>query len=234
MMIDKILQYCADKNEERGGVVYDGEFVPLQNIAQDKKNNFEFDINDLDYDKIEMIVHSHIDGNPYLSSADRFMQVKTGKPWMVVCDGKAHTYSCMDLLRGRDFIYGHHDCATIIEDAHALMGINFEKIERGSLESDHQNNKLLDSLPLLGFERVYDPHPGCVLLTSSGHNPDHLMMVIDDSRVLHHAYGQLSRLSIYGSVVRGMTHSIWRHKDLSSEAMEAVLFDIGASDIWQS
>lgn len=225
----EILEYCQGE-EEKGGIVIGGEFIPLKNIAKDKVNNFEFKLDNYNFERIEAIVHNHIGDHPYLSSFDRIAQIETGLPWWIVANGKIHQYKCIDLLRGRDFEYGKYDCGTLIEDAYAVCGINLRHYKRKTMEADEANSVIIERLPKLGFSKVSSAQPGDVIATSMGGNPNHLALVLDDERILHHVAGQYSRVVAYGSVMKKRTHSIWRHKKWQPRMIEAINYDLKASD----
>ncbi|OYQ80816.1 hypothetical protein B9T11_04870 [Wohlfahrtiimonas chitiniclastica] len=229
-MENSILSYCADANEERGGIVIDNQFIAVKNIAKDKVNHFEFNLDKYNYDRIDAIVHSHIGDHPFLSSLDRLSQIQTQKSWWIVANNQIHKYKCVDLLRGREFKYGQFDCATLIEDAYAICGINLHHYQRKTMETDEANNVIIKRLPKLGFYQVSDIVTGDVIVTSMGGNPNHLGLILDGERVLHHVEGQYSRVVAYGSVFRKRTHSIWRHKDWKPRMLEAIHYDLKASE----
>lgn len=231
-MEEEIIKYCESKgNIEAGGVIQAGFFTPLENISTDPENTFEFDLGDIDYSEIEAVVHSHPDGIPFLSDADRKSQVASGLDWWLVVDGEIHKFKCVPLLRGRNFIYGQHDCATLIEDAMAICGIEIAHLERGTLDSDSEIGKLEDSMPKLRFNKISEYVPGCVVLTSSGEEANHAVLYIGDYQVLHHSQGGLSKRAFFGEAFMRRTHSIWLHKDWKPEMIEAIQNDIRAYDL---
>lgn len=225
-----IIERCEKHGkEEAGGIIKAGFFMPLENVANDKKNLFEFELDD--WKDVEAIVHSHPNSGPYLSPMDRVMQINTGVEWQIVHDGQIYKYPCIPLLRGREFIYGQQDCATLIEDAFMLMGIDLGRGHRGDMQQDADDGKILKRLQEVGFAKVTDLFPGDVIVTSSQEEGNHLALFIDDVTVLHHAFNQLSRRIPYNYVLQKRTHSIWRHKDFNPEMIQAVLNDLEASNI---
>ena len=230
-MIEKqILEYCKKQgSEEAGGIIKAGFFTPLENVATNKKDFFEFELDD--WKGVEAIVHSHPNSNQFLSPMDRKMQINTGIEWQIVHDGQVYKYPCIPLLRGREFIYGQQDCATLIEDAFMLMGIDLGRGHRGDMQQDADEGKILKRLQEVGFAKVIDLLPGDVIVTSSQEEGNHLALFVDDATVLHHAFNQLSRRIPYNYIIRRRTHSIWRHKDFESEMIQAVLNDLKASNI---
>ncbi|MBS7827377.1 C40 family peptidase [Wohlfahrtiimonas chitiniclastica] len=225
----EILEHCQG-DEEKGGIVIGGEFIALKNIAKDKANNFEFKLDNYNFDRIEAVVHSHIGDHPYLSKFDRLAQIETGLDWWIVANGKIHKYKCVDLLRGREFKYGQFDCGTLIEDAYSLCGINLKHYKRKSIEEDEANSVIIERLPKLGFYQVSEAQAGDVIATSMGGHPNHLALVLNNERILHHVAGQFSRVVAHGSVMQKRTHSIWRHKKWQPRMIEAIGYDLEASD----
>ncbi|MBS7829189.1 C40 family peptidase [Wohlfahrtiimonas chitiniclastica] len=225
----EILEHCQG-DEEKGGIVIGGEFIALKNIAKDKANNFEFKLDNYNFDRIEAVVHSHIGDHPYLSKFDRIAQIETGLDWWVVANNQIHKYKCVDLLRGREFEYGKYDCGTLIEDAYSLCGINLKHYKRKSIEEDEANSVIIERLPKLGFYQVSEAQAGDVIATSMGGHPNHLALVLNNERILHHVAGQFSRVVAYGSVMQKRTHSIWRHKKWQPRMIEAIGYDLEASD----
>lgn len=225
-----IIEYCKSKgNIEAGGIIKAGFFTPLENIAADKENFFEFNLND--WESVEAIIHSHPNSDPYLSPFDRVMQIMSGIEWQIVYKEKIFQYPYVPLLRGREFEYGKSDCGTLIEDAFSLMGIDLGRGRRGEMQEDANAGVILKRLKQVGFSKVKELQIGDVIVTSSQEEGNHLALFIDDMTVLHHAFNQLSKRISYNYILRKKTHSIWRHKDFKPEMIQAVLNDLEASNI---
>lgn len=60
--------------------------------------------------EIVALVHSHPCGLPWLSEADRRLQVQSDLPWWLVCRGAIHKFRCVPHLTGRRFEHGVTDC----------------------------------------------------------------------------------------------------------------------------
>ena len=69
---------------ERCGIVVNGEFIELENIAKDKAVTFSIDPKYLMRDDIEAVWHTHPNGYPYLSTQDRIAQIASGVKWILV------------------------------------------------------------------------------------------------------------------------------------------------------
>ncbi len=79
---------------------------------------------------IVALVHSHPDGKPCLSSADRTLQIQSGLDWWLVCDNRIHKFRCVPHLTGRQFEHGVTDCYTLFRDAYHLAGIDMPDFDR--------------------------------------------------------------------------------------------------------
>ncbi len=81
--------------------------------------------------EIVALVHSHPGGLPWLSEADRRLQVQSDLPWWLVCRGAIHKFRCVPHLTGRRFEHGVTDCYTLFRDAYHLAGIEMPDFTRG-------------------------------------------------------------------------------------------------------
>ncbi|CST60685.1 phage minor tail protein L [Shigella sonnei] len=73
--------------------------------------------------EIVALVHSHPGGLPWLSEADRRLQVQSDLSWWLVCRGAIHKFRCVPHLTGRRFEHGVTDCYTLFRDAYHLAGM---------------------------------------------------------------------------------------------------------------
>ncbi|EGC4635743.1 TPA: phage tail protein, partial [Escherichia coli] len=81
--------------------------------------------------EIVALVHSHPGGLPWLSEADRRLQVQSDLPWWLVCRGEIHKFRSVPHLTGRRFEHGVTDCYTLFRDAYHLAGIEMPDFHRG-------------------------------------------------------------------------------------------------------
>lgn len=207
------------------------EFVQLTNVTEDPRQHFEISSDDwLSFqDSLVAIVHSHPNGEPFLSGADRQAQVATGLPWILVTSGSLKIYQPVPHLRGRDFIYDKSDCYRLIQDAYHLAGIRLPEVPRTTVEEDAANRAFEAWVERCGFHRVAltELQAGDGILTSSyGRYPDHAMLYLGEGQVLHHSLGQLSRQEYYSEYLQQCTHSIWRHCLWQPEMMAAIKADL--------
>jgi len=80
-------------------------YIPCVNISAEPEAYFR--IAPEDWLRAEMqgeivaLVHSHPGGLPWLSEADRRLQIKSALPWWLVCRGDIHKFRCVPHLTGR-------------------------------------------------------------------------------------------------------------------------------------
>ncbi|RLW73082.1 phage tail protein [Escherichia coli] len=126
--------------------------------------------------EIVALVHSHPGGLPWLSEADRRLQVQSDLPWWLVCRGTIHKFRCVPHLTGRRFEHGVTDCYTLFRDAYHLAGIEMPDFHRGDDWWRHGQNLYLDNLGATGLYQVplSAAQPGDVLLCCFGSSvPNH-------------------------------------------------------------
>ena len=212
------------------GLVVDGDYIPCDNVADDPSETFR--ISRDDWQPADVVVHSHPQGQRYLSGADRTAQHKMRCDWWLVVaniDGwEMIKYRYAPLLRGRTFRYGTHDCYGLIEDAYMLCGIELMKYERKGEAQEIADNAFIVNFPNTGFYQVelIDMRPGDVILTSIRGNANHASIYLGDEQVLHHPYGGLSRREGFCDVWHKSMHSVWRHTEWQPEMMIAITNDL--------
>ncbi|EPW0456990.1 C40 family peptidase, partial [Escherichia coli] len=139
--------------------------------------------------EIVALVHSHPGGLPWLSEADRRLQIKSALPWWLVCRGEIHRFRCVPHLTGRRFEHGVTDCYTLFRDAYHLAGITLPDFVREDDWWRNGQNLYLDNLAENGFYRV---SPSCaqagdILLCCFGSSvPNHAAIYCGNGELLHH------------------------------------------------
>ena len=194
-------------------------YYPCQNIAADPLNFFEISPEEqIEAEKlgwIEAIVHSHPNGEPVLSLADRQMFAHTDCDWLLVCDGKLQRFPKIPPLIGRDFKHGKTDCYTLFKDFYFLAGLDMDEFNRSDEWWHNGQNLYLDNLEGQGFKRLDSQETlqiGDVILMQVGANvPNHAGIYLGSQMVLHHSPKRLSKRDLYDGYWLKHTHSIWRH-----------------------
>ncbi len=150
--------------------------------------------------EIVALVHSHPGGLPWLSEADRRLQVQSDLPWWLVCRGTIHKFRCVPHLTGRRFEHGVTDCYTLFRDAYHLAGIEMPDFHREDDWWRNGQNLYLDNLEATGLYQVplSAAQPGDVLLCCFGSSvPNHAAIYCGDGELLHHIPEQLSKRERY-------------------------------------
>jgi proteasome lid subunit RPN8/RPN11 len=136
--------------EESCGLIVKGNrYIPCENIAVDRLNDFKIDTSeylsiDEDYG-VKAVIHSHYDF-PHLSQKDMESQIATNKPWGVISI-KNNTIQDhfffgdqipKEPLVGRRFVSGLWDCYSCIRDAaKGLYDVDLPNVPR---ERDYWSN----------------------------------------------------------------------------------------------
>lgn len=104
MINDDILAHarqCAPA-ESCGYVVRTAQgerYFPCENLSAEPTMYFRISpedyLNARNRGDIVALVHSHPDGKPCLSSADRTLQIQSGLDWWLVCDNRIHKFRCV-------------------------------------------------------------------------------------------------------------------------------------------
>ncbi|END4617089.1 phage tail protein, partial [Escherichia coli] len=133
-------------------------YIPCVNISAEPEAYFR--IAPEDWLRAEMqgeivaLVHSHPGGLPWLSEADRRLQIKSALPWWLVSRGDIHKFRCVPHLTGRRFEHGVTDCYTLFRDAYHLAGIEMPDFHREDEWWRNGQNLYLDNMEATGFYRV--------------------------------------------------------------------------------
>ena len=182
--------------------------------------------------EIVALVHSHPGGLPWLSEADRRLQIKSALPWWLVCRGDIHKFRCVPHLTGRRFAHGVTDCYTLFRDAYHLAGIEMPDFHREDDWWRNGQNLYLDNLEATGLYQVplSSAQPGDVLLCCFGSSvPNHAAIYCGDGELLHHLPEQLSKRERYSEKWQRRTHSVWRHRHWHASAFTGIYNDLAAA-----
>ena len=196
-------------------------YYPCQNVATDPLNFFEITPEEqIEAEKvgwIEAIVHSHPNGEPVLSLADRQMFAHTDCDWLLVCEGKLQRFPKIAPLVGRTFEHGKTDCYTLFKDFYFLAGLDMDEFNRPDEWWHNGQNLYLDNLEGQGFKRLDSQETlqiGDVILMQVGANvPNHAGIYLGEQQVLHHSPKRLSKRDLYDGYWLKHTQSIWRHNN---------------------
>ena len=232
-MYEHILSHVKreGKREACGVIIDNFKFIPCRNIHHDPCNFFDIHPDDLiaaeDCGDITAIVHSHPNGNEYLSCGDRIAQLQSGIEWWVVCDNSIYKYRPVPRLLGRKFEHGFLDCYSLFRDAYHLAGINLDDFERSDNWWNGSEELYLKNMEAQGFYQVDAALVGDVILMCLGsQRANHSAIYTGDQHILHHAPGRLSKRDVYGGFWVKHTHSIWRHNQWLNSAWVGICEDL--------
>ncbi|ECF2367657.1 phage tail protein [Salmonella enterica subsp. enterica serovar Mountpleasant] len=182
--------------------------------------------------EVVALVHSHPDGEPYLSSADRTLQLQTALPWWLVTGDLVSKFRCVPYLTGRPFTHGVYDCYSLIRDAYHLAGIELPDFHRDEKWWASGADLYMDNLEKNDFYPVSadEVRPGDVLIFCCGSAvANHAAVYCGNGEILHQVYNQLSRREDYTEKWQRRMHSIWRHKKWCASAFTGISNDLDAA-----
>ncbi len=165
--------------------------------------------------EIVALVHSHPGGLPWLSEADRRLQIKSALSWWLVCRGEIHKFRCVPHLTGRRFEHGVTDCYTLFRDAiiwRELICRILSVRMTGGATVRTCTWTIWRRLVFTGFP--LPPHSlGDILLCCFGASVAIMPpYYCGNGELLHHLPEQLSKRERYSEKWQRRTHSAWRHR----------------------
>lgn len=222
--------------EEACGCITSTGFIPMKNVAQNKKVSFKMDM--LEYRKLTDVIaiyHSHV-REPEVSYfkleaydprtpslADKTTSDATGKPFLISATDGENVMPCLQYPRdqyaqlfGREFAFYINDCLTLMIDYY-LQKYNIVIKEHDAtfdwyndLEQPYYETYYRDwgfyEIPITSAE------VGDVVLMSIRGTANHLGVLVEDSQVLHHMVSQPSCLTTLARL-ESFIYKIIRHKD---------------------
>ncbi|WP_274584101.1 C40 family peptidase [Neisseria leonii] len=228
---------AAAPNESCGLILMKGRrqaYLPCGNTAADPAETFEIAPEawiaaEADGAEVVAVAHSHPNGEPFLSGADRQSQRAVGLPYVLYTGGVFKVFRPCPHLRGRQFVYGKTDCAALVRDLYMLAGIDAPDHERTQIDDDAADGRLMAHLIACGLTQIGRNRTlkaGDILLTSYGSDANHAAVYLGDGHIIHHEYNRLSRREPYTEMWQLRTHSVWRHPQWDEGCIEAVHADL--------
>lgn len=125
-----------------------------------------------------------------------------------------------EALLNRPFDYGRTDCFSLVRDFYeANFGIEITNYARSSDWWSEGLNLMMDNYHREGF-RVVDDHPSewrvadLILMAIASPVANHLGVLVESGKMLHHMPGRLSRVEDYRGLYRNNTVAVLRHKNV--------------------
>jgi len=217
-------------------------YLPCKNIADDPIHYFEISADDFlkteELGEIIALVHSHPDsesekGLPYLSTADRECQVRTGLDFWLVVNGEIKPFRNIPPLLGRTFENNKQDCRNIILDSYMLSGLALPDDSVYDFNWFEHANLYEEGMRHCGFMEVEWDKPlqlgDVVLLQIGAKVANHAGIYLDNQMMLHHSQHRLSARVPYDGFWLKSTHSVWRVKQWQQLHFTAILNDLAMS-----
>lgn len=222
-------------------------FIPCPNVSETPRGSFMIDVRlhvaIADQYELVALVHSHPDAWAHPSDADRVSCEAMGVRWIIASvlqhagDGSPHVAAWEEFepvdyrapLEGRQFSHGVLDCYTLIQDWYRLeRGIELPHFERrDGWWDDGKSDLYTDGFESAGFRTVPPGAPlqaGDVILMqirSRNGTPNHGGVYLGGGKLLHHPYGRLSRVEVYGGMWAQYTRRVVRRTEDFTDAHDS-------------
>lgn len=200
----------------------------VTNVSKTPEQSFILDpvefVEISDNEKVVYVVHSHTgDGaTTRPSAADICSCNECELPYVIVSipEGDLRIVQPEKMpLAGRPWGLGSFDCWGLIMAYHGLHGVELSdyRVDYQWWTNDYPDNIYDDNWVKEGFIES-DLVPGAMIMMQiQSEKTNHAGIYIGDNRFLHHLYGKISKVDLYGDYYRERTVRIVRHKDLPLE-----------------
>ena len=202
--------------EEACGLVYihkgKTKYKPCENISVSPKHTFIIKPKDYadvaDIGTIVGVFHSHPFEEPYPSSADKSVCEKYKMPWYIysVAFDKWHSFKPSGYkapLVGREYVFGIHDCWSLMRDYFETINIKLRDWERPINPKDFSDNPYFEKCFIDTGFRELEPSENlqvndCLLFSLNSTGLNHIGVLLQNQMILHHIEGRLSSRDFYG------------------------------------
>lgn len=192
------------------------------NIAKNKTNSFilcpkSFALAD-NVGQVIGVVHSHPNGRPDPSEADRVACEAHGLPWHIYsvpldtwCSFNPEGY--VPPLVGRPFHFGVLDCFSLVRDYYKqVLNIEIKDFHRSDEDIFKTRSLYEENMEEANFKKVENLEKHDVILMQIGHRvPCHAAIYLGDDLILHHLRGCLSKRDVYGGIYKRTTRFFCRY-----------------------
>ena len=186
-------------------------YVPCRNLSASPHEQFALCPEDYaraeEQGEIIAIVHSHPYASAEASEADRVACEASGLPWIIVNPQTGQVVRIDPVgyvaeLIGRPFVYGVHDCYSLVLDYYRQeMGIALKHYVRDDRFGWWKEglDLYMERFAASGFVVTEEPVKGDVILMQiESAVANHIAVYLGDNIMLHHLVNQLSRRDVYG------------------------------------
>jgi Predicted metal-dependent protease of the PAD1/JAB1 superfamily len=208
-------------------------YLPCRNVADNPTETFIVHHEDQmmaeDIGDIIGFAHSHPDGSPDMSEADRVMCSRDEIPWYILSvNAQGDT---TDLQRyepdgyeaplvGRQFSHGVLDCYTLIRDYYSReLNIVLPDFERQDDWWNKDQDLYMEHFRDAGFEPItgaISKHDVILMQVRSPKVNHGAVFIGGPDHILHHMHGRLSTREVYGGWYQEITRIIIRHRELQA------------------
>ncbi|HGJ5862875.1 MAG TPA: C40 family peptidase [Arsenophonus nasoniae] len=201
-------------------------YFPCRNLAANPTEHFELSPEDYanaeDWGLPVAIVHSHCgDGvTTHPSEIDNLQCDASELPWVIVSwpEGDLRIIQPRGEreLTGRTFVLGYSDCWTLIVDYFRQEhGITLNNYSVTYPWWEQGENRYMENFTKEGFVEINGvPEVGdVVIMQVQADVANHAGILLDNGMLLHHLYGQLSRVTPYSDYWRDRTVKVVRRKE---------------------
>lgn len=217
---------------ESVGAVYEGRYVPLENVAPEPQKSFRLE----SYPETsEAIIHSHTQTKSLAPSEDDMrsqQQDDPNRPWGILsCNGR----TCKGIewfgdaapiapYVGRTFLSGQRDCWCLIRDIYRNE-LGIDTLPNLPRDDDwfrgHTPQDLLSrgNIEEAGFERIsmHEMRPWDIVLGSIGSKvTNHCGIYLGNNLILHHTEDALSNKVLINPWIKRIRYYL-RHIDLNEQ-----------------
>lgn len=206
LLVDKAVKHAQKLYpEESCGFFIDNDYMPMENIAEDKVGNFRIDPTAyIKFDgHIDAIVHSHAN-YPHASKADMEGQIRSAVPWGIISLKESALENVVfwgdqiepQELLGRPFFHGIYDCYGLVRDYYRMEGITIPQYPRENLWWETDPSLLENYVNDADFYRVDESEikKGDVVFFKIGAPVvNHCAVYLGNNIIFHHLYARLSR-----------------------------------------
>lgn len=221
---------CGLVVQTEAGLVY----IPCCNIADNKIEHFEMDVNDYVnatyIGHVLAIIHSHIN-YPHASKHDMEEQIRHDIPYGIINLKNGQTQDIcfwgdtlpIQTYVGRPFRHGIYDCWSLVRDYHrGDLNIIPVEVPREYKWWQENDNLILESMSKTGFvvldKAITDlAKNDVIIMRINSKMPNHCGVYLGNNLVLHHLClhkSSLSKVEPLSSLdIKNITH-IFRHKEL--------------------